>query len=530
MAKRGGSSAYTVEPIRAAKKILAIKNLLKDNPRDLLLFILGINTWLPVSHLLTLKVRDVIKAQPRDGIRIGKSDTLYINQTIYLALQNFFQKVPLHENDFLFISRKGGKPLTVSTVHSMVQKWAAAVGLSGHYGAQSLRKTCGYYHWIDPDANHECIRQTFGHSSIALTKRFLGITDGKTVDKTAKVIELDEKTLLRDKRSPLCLKVPPESPIPSDAGWLSIMNLMTSQSGDMVRLADKYGINIYSSPSHFEHLGYTAEERLGKLGLDIVPDEDVEAIMTGLHELGKTPLDNQVLVKYRIKHADGHYVWIETYFTYIQNDDGSMKNLFQSSNIIPEQKKTSWKIVKKPKHHYFPSRDVMGYTAKSKKLGTEQPVPCNMVPGDKTDLLRIIDMDGRNIYVSPSHFDVMGYTPEERVGKSVTESLHPDDLDVIMDILEAAKAETLNGLNPMCIHRIRHKNGHYIWVETLSEFIRDLDGKVNGMMQFTRLVPPQKKATAWLSEWRMAHMPPVWHEMIEWIGEQRLKLLNIRKK
>jgi len=49
----------TVEPIRDAKKIVAIKTILKAGkyPRDYLLFTLGINLALRVSDLLALKLK-----------------------------------------------------------------------------------------------------------------------------------------------------------------------------------------------------------------------------------------------------------------------------------------------------------------------------------------------------------------------------------------------------------------------------------------------------------------------------------------
>lgn len=533
--KTSGASSYSVDPFRNPKDIIAIKNLLKDNPRDMLLFILGINTWLPVSALLSLRIKDVRGLEPGDSVRIKgePQEELFINKTIHCALQEYLRHLPENsrEKDFLFSSRKGGHALTANSVTGMVKGWASRLKIKGTFGAQSLRKTCGYHHWIDPTADHECISQTFGHSSTSLTKRFLGITKGKTAERAGKVIELDEETLLRDRQSPLCQKAPPDNPFPSEVSWLSIMNLITARNSEMIRLTDKYGINVYASPSHFEHMGYTAEERIGKLGLDITHPDDIDVLMATLHELGKNPEDYQALLKYRVKHAEGHYIWLETYFTYIQDSDGAMKNLFQSSRVVPEQKKAEGKLVKKSKHQYFPPREVMGFSAKSKKPQIQrQKVPDSMVPGDKTDMIRIVDLEGRNIYVSPSHFEAAGYTPEERIGKNVTESIHPDDMAVIMDTMTVAQDEPVDGKNAICVNRIKHKDGHYFWVETLSEYVRDPDGSISAIMQFSRIVSPRKKAAGWLTDLKMKHIPRVVHEVIEWDEDRRLKLLNIRNK
>ena len=50
----------TVDPIRELRDIKAISALTSDNPRDHLLFIMGINNGLRAGDLVRLKVRDVV--------------------------------------------------------------------------------------------------------------------------------------------------------------------------------------------------------------------------------------------------------------------------------------------------------------------------------------------------------------------------------------------------------------------------------------------------------------------------------------
>lgn len=50
-----------VDPIRNIKDIQAIKKMLKDNPRDYCLFVLGINTNLRAGDLLRIKYEQVAK-------------------------------------------------------------------------------------------------------------------------------------------------------------------------------------------------------------------------------------------------------------------------------------------------------------------------------------------------------------------------------------------------------------------------------------------------------------------------------------
>ena len=89
-----------VEPIRDRKKITQIKNLLrgKRQYRNLLLFVIGINSALRISDLLQLKVghfvnhtgqirkRFSIKEQKR-----GKRHEIFINESIRDALTRIFE-------------------------------------------------------------------------------------------------------------------------------------------------------------------------------------------------------------------------------------------------------------------------------------------------------------------------------------------------------------------------------------------------------------------------------------------------------
>ena len=84
-----------VEPIRDRKKIAQIKNLLRGQKRfrDLLLFVVGINTALRISDLLQLQVNHFLDEQGRVKHRFwikerkrGKRHEIVINTSIREAL------------------------------------------------------------------------------------------------------------------------------------------------------------------------------------------------------------------------------------------------------------------------------------------------------------------------------------------------------------------------------------------------------------------------------------------------------------
>ncbi|ACA17122.1 multi-sensor hybrid histidine kinase [Methylobacterium sp. 4-46] len=81
-----------------------------------------------------------------------------------------------------------------------------------------------------------------------------------------------------------------------------------------------------------------------------------------------------------------------------------------------------------------------------------------------TDLisLRPRGRDGR-VYVSPSSRAVVGWEPEEFAQLRADQRLHPDDLDRVRREVTALTPDSPRRTSE---HRLRHKAGHYVWVES----------------------------------------------------------------
>jgi integrase len=174
-------SRITVDPIRNEKDIKRIKRLLKKNPRDLLLFAIGINNGLRISDILKLKVKDLKGLEVGETLKIkeqktGKINILMMNRYVLEVLKNYLSKIHTDENDYLFKSRNGkNKPITKETAHKMVKIWTKSI--RGNFGTHSLRKTFGYRHRIKWGTSFELLCKRFGHSSPSITMRYLGIED-----------------------------------------------------------------------------------------------------------------------------------------------------------------------------------------------------------------------------------------------------------------------------------------------------------------------------------------------------------------
>ncbi|KAL0076998.1 hypothetical protein J3Q64DRAFT_1770097 [Phycomyces blakesleeanus] len=76
------------------------------------------------------------------------------------------------------------------------------------------------------------------------------------------------------------------------------------------------------------------------------------------------------------------------------------------------------------------------------------------------------------IYVSDSVFDVLGFTPEEMLGKGGYSLIHPDELDSAHLI---HRANVMNErMSVMLTYRTLHKSGEYVEIDTVVNYCTDV--------------------------------------------------------
>lgn len=87
------------------------------------------------------------------------------------------------------------------------------------------------------------------------------------------------------------------------------------------------------------------------------------------------------------------------------------------------------------------------------------------------DLVVWMRTDGERLYVSPSARDMLGWEPAEMLG-SRWSLIHPDDrehqAEAMADVIASGRARTDT-------YRVRHRDGHYIWVEAVTQPIPSPD-------------------------------------------------------
>ena len=183
-------SQIKVQPITDLKAIAGIKALLADRPRDLALFMVGINTALRASDLLRITVGQVRHLKAGDDLELveqktGKARRITLNSACVEAIQgllnHYAQSVtgPVEDVEYLFQGQRTGndgpRPLTVPYLNALVKSWCKALRLKGNYGSHTLRKTFGYHQRKTFCIDVVTLMTVFNHASPKQTLAYLCI-------------------------------------------------------------------------------------------------------------------------------------------------------------------------------------------------------------------------------------------------------------------------------------------------------------------------------------------------------------------
>src|SRR5690625_2855026 len=163
-----------VQPIKNKRDIDRIKSALSSNPRDLLLFTVGINTALRISDILSLRFQDISDSHIElVENKTGKRKRIKINAAIRHAMRELAPK-DARPSDYLFPSRKGTKPIGRSQAWRILNAAADRAGVKMAIGTHSLRKSFAF-HAYKSGVELPLLMRILNHSSERETLRYIGI-------------------------------------------------------------------------------------------------------------------------------------------------------------------------------------------------------------------------------------------------------------------------------------------------------------------------------------------------------------------
>ena len=253
---------------------------------------------------------------------------------------------------------------------------------------------------------------------------------------------------------------------------------LTDNMTDMVSQVDGVGTLVYVSPSHKKILGYDPEALCGQNVFDRVHPDDQAYIMEEFERV--RDLDSFTRGTYRYRHADGHYIWIETDGKFLHDAGGRFEGAI------------------------FASRDVTDRVAAEEAL-RQSEAKFRYHTEMMSDIIWTMDLAMKMTYVSPSVERILGYSARQVVGRSLGGILTDDSRSMTRSLFEdQMRLEASGTADPdrtvTANVEYRHRNGSIVVMENIMRAIRDRDGRITGVFGVSRDVTERLKAGEALRE------------------------------
>ncbi len=101
-----------------------------------------------------------------------------------------------------------------------------------------------------------------------------------------------------------------------------------------------------------------------------------------------------------------------------------------------------------------------------------------------TDVISLLDADGRFLYVSPSVINISGYEPQELLGKKSYIYFHPDDVPFVTS--DAYWNKLKAGLSILLVYRFKSKKGKYAWFESSRQPVFNDNNELEKIVSISR--------------------------------------------
>ena len=171
-------------------------------------------------------------------------------------------------------------------------------------------------------------------------------------------------------------------------------------------------------------------------------------------------------------------------------DDGRNAAMEMNANVLCDE-------TGSPYGNVLLFRDVTERNRMEEELRTSE-ANYRFLTENMNDMIWAVDLNLKTTYVNKSVERLLGYSPEERIGKHFSEKCTPESYEhirrIMVDQLEIEKSgsEPPNRTISMEVEYC-HKNGSTVWMENLVNGVRDKDGLLIGYHGVSRNIMERKK-------------------------------------
>jgi diguanylate cyclase (GGDEF)-like protein/PAS domain S-box-containing protein len=245
--------------------------------------------------------------------------------------------------------------------------------------------------------------------------------------------------------------------------------LLAEQSDDIIARIGADGRYLDVSPSVTRIAGFLPDELIGHPFTEFIHPDDV-ATVRAAHQRALNSAASGA-VTYRAQHSHGHYLWFETTGKAVRSaDNGEVVEIVCNSRDI-----TLRMAVEDELHEAELATVIQESEERAQHRNTRHLHQLVEVTQGK---LWETDATGRSVYVSPSVRQLLGYTPEEILGKTPFELMPAEEAKrvaaITLPLIEARKPIRL-------VENINlAKDGRQVVLETSAVPLFDPGGNFRG--------------------------------------------------
>jgi PAS domain S-box-containing protein len=278
---------------------------------------------------------------------------------------------------------------------------------------------------------------------------------------------------------------------------------ITQNASDLIIVSDRIGNITYVNTPIERILGYQPDELIGKSCFSYILPADIPR---AIYDYGKAILTRDELISnsFRVRHKDGSDRTLEGVGHNLLDDPvvgGFVMNVHdvtqrkQAEAELGLYQKQLEELVKERTSELAEAnarlRVELAERRKMEEALRASEALYRALIQQSTDIISILDSQGRFVYNSPAAESTLGYPTEEIVGKAAFDFIHPDDLTRVIKRF----GEVLAQINPgmMIELRFRKSDGSWRYLECRGNNLLEYPG-INGIVITSRDMTERKQA------------------------------------
>jgi PAS domain S-box-containing protein len=234
---------------------------------------------------------------------------------------------------------------------------------------------------------------------------------------------------------------------------------------DMIYELDEHGKFSYVNPVLLSLTGFTKDELLNKGYWELVHSDMREEVVKFYQKQRDDKLETSSL-RLSIATKNNEKIWV----------DQNVRMFFRGEWVYKVN------VV---------ARNVSALREAEMKLAESEKL-YRLLATNSKDLITLYKAndEATRVFISPSVKGILGYTPEELIGKSPFEIILEED---VKRMQEETHRTTLSGRPATVEYRIRRKDGTVIWMESSSHPFFDVNGEMLGFQTSARDITLRKE-------------------------------------